>query len=167
MPWIFIAITLATIGVNFLLFVTVFRYRTSYKSESAILNLHIRSVGLLFFIGLLLFSINPGGEYVIAVFTGLMIHGIYSLTFLEFWALSQGSFSLEALKKISHGQFNAEIVQQLINQGDEKLQSRIAGLEKSGWLRLTHSEYHLTRKGYALAFFLKSIQKICMIKDAG
>jgi hypothetical protein len=77
------------------------------------------------------------------------IYGIYTVSFLELWSLSEGGFSLsiiEKLKKIETGKEKLNF-DDLIQIGREKLTSRMVGLVQLGLVKKTNERVSLTSHG--------------------
>lgn len=86
----------------------------------------------------------------------LCIHGIYSLTFLELWSLSQGSFSLQLLEAIAANK-ELPMISTLRAGGDigaDKLRQRMESLRTLG---LLSPDGLLTIPGRIAAFLLYGI----------
>lgn len=84
---------------HFLIFLLILRRKKFMRSERNIFLWHAGSWTLLFLAsGFSLWRGScDGGPYLGAFLLGLSLHGIYSLSFLELWSLSQASYSLQLL----------------------------------------------------------------------
>lgn len=98
----------------------------------------------------------------------LALHGIYSLSFLELWSLSQGGYSLGILKAAP---FNTNEGSTAISTfeaiGDKKFYDRLFGLQNLGMLRCSDEKVQLTRSGKLAATLVLFIANIAHIKDRG
>jgi hypothetical protein len=73
-----------------------------------------------------------------AVAAGVVsVHGIYSLSFLELWSLTQGGYSLSILREIAERRDPSvdHIIQACSKIGDEKKSSRLAAMVRSGLIK--------------------------------
>lgn len=100
-------LALAYLGTHVLAFTLVLRGRRAFAREGVILAYHVASfaAGAL----ALLAWAWPALEARVPAATGVLcLHGIYSLSFLELWSLTQISYSLELVDRIAAGQTPAE-----------------------------------------------------------
>ena len=81
------------------------------------------------------------------------LHGIYSLSFLEMWALSDGGYSLRILDQINRQGTFADF-KSLETLGASKKQYRLDSLKRLGFLRADPEGLALTPRGRAAAAFL-------------
>lgn len=89
----------------------------------------------------------------------IAVQGIYSLTFLELWALADGSYSLRILTGIiarGHSESEPEL-RELARLGAEKTQSRLAGLERLNLLEERAGRFQLTWRGRIVAGLLQVV----------
>src|SRR5947209_379685 len=98
MHWL--AITCLYLCTNLLLYLLLLRYIRAFSRERVIFLYHVGSVGVLVFL-LMWSSPRVLGLLDSATLTALSVHGVYSLSFLELWSLSQGSFSLSILAQVN------------------------------------------------------------------
>lgn len=96
-------------------------------------------------------------------------HGIYSLTFLELWSLSQISFSREILACVAkHGAIPRNTTpSELRRIGDTKKAGRIDSLLRLGLLRSERETIGLTVKGVVVAKTLRLMAWIANLKHIG
>jgi hypothetical protein len=88
------------LAAHLCLFLLWLRRVTLFRREAAIAAYHVVSYALLVgVLGAVAFVGRDARGYAL---TGLAagLHGIYSLTFLELWSLTEGSYSLSLLTKI-------------------------------------------------------------------
>jgi hypothetical protein len=112
------------------------------RSERRIFLFHLAS-----FAGLVATMIAlPSDRPWIAVMSAISLHGIYSLTFLEFWSLAEGGYTILLLQALSIGAVDSDrLVRELAAIGDRKRETRIDALtrlrlisiEKDGVVGLT------------------------------
>ena len=96
------------------------------------------------------------------------IHGIYSLSFLELWSLSQGGYSLQILKFVNQSKVSdISSLKSLGEIGASKKNDRINGLLKMRLIRKANNELELTALGYCIAFFTHIIAKTVNLQERG
>lgn len=139
------------LAVHFFLYVFVFRFRREFFQEKVIFFYHFFSFMSLSVLLLL------GGQRLEVFTAAVSLHGIYSLTFLEFWSLSDGGYSLRILDALdsqaAHGKGVPDLTA-LQNLGQNKKQNRIRGLLKMGLLSEGSGKFFLTGSGKAFVTFL-------------
>lgn len=89
----------------------------------------------------------------------LAFHGIYSLTFLELWSLTQGSYSLQLLEAAAK---NGDLphlrkLSELRELGDSKIEQRLASLSALHLIRGQAKNIKLTLLGSILASFFRLV----------
>jgi len=165
--WVFFLLTISIILINILYFHFFFRHSHSRTSEGGIFKLELISSIFVGILGVLLIFKNPDPIIISCVLGCLFLHGIYSLTFLEFWALAQGSFSQEIVKLALHKQITNTSIDQLIEIGDGKLKSRLKGLEAGEMIKFQDDIWVISAKGIAFSACMHYIQKIVDLRDPG
>ena len=97
------------------------------------------------------------------------IYGIYSLSFLELWTLSQISYSREILVKAKNGIIseNNDYFVQLQNLGDQKRVARLNSLKSKRIIFIKNNAWHLTKLGLFIANILNIILWLPNIKNRG
>ena len=94
----FLLFITAYLGLHFLLYAFFLRGLDAFYLEINILLYHLVSFLTFFAYALFLMAAqSPDFKWGIAM---LSLHGIYSLSFLELWALSDGCYSLRILDRI-------------------------------------------------------------------
>jgi hypothetical protein len=142
----------------------ILRGRRFVGSERGILRFHVASfAALAIIVGLFVAVGAPIGTGVGA----LSLHGIYSLSFLELWSLSEGGFSVIALLKLSLKPVpRASLLAELGTIGqrkkDDRLQKLISGGLISGDATLT-----LTERGRWAAKAVRLLRWIANFRDVG
>ena len=97
----------------------------------------------------------------------IALHGIYSMTFLEFWSVTQGSFFLSVLDNIDYAQKEGLNRDSLESIGRRKRSERIAALDKGGLLKMNSGKIGLTRHGRRIGAVFEFLRSIMGIKNAG
>src|SRR5262250_2953125 len=96
--WLFwIAMYLA---LHFLFYAIALRGIGLLQSERAIFLYHFISAAGVAVVASVMAAVNPRSESFLAVATTLALHGVYSLSFLELWSLSEGGYSLTILDHV-------------------------------------------------------------------
>ena len=102
-------------------------------------------------------AFNAAGLFVLSA---ISIHGIYSLSFLEVWSLSEGSYSISILRHLNSAKdpVSREQLEQLGAIGVQKDINRQAVLLKLGLIRKTGPDsVGATTFGYLLALFFRAV----------
>ncbi len=152
---LYLLLIVAQILGHFGLYAACLRQRPAFRSERTIFLYHLSSWILCVTIFGVAGLIN-GGLHLAAI-TGALagsVHGIYSLSFLELWSLTQGSYSLSILADISRDSglhLTPTPIDDLADIGRQKRKSREIALHKLG---LLNELGELTRAGHIAAFAL-------------
>lgn len=86
------------VSTNLALYIVLLRHWQRFARESTIFRYQFLSfAGLMVF---LLVAGPPVGSKAAALVAALSLHGIYSLSFLELWSLSESGYSLQMLDRI-------------------------------------------------------------------
>jgi hypothetical protein len=100
----------------------------------------------------------------------LSLQFIYSMTFLEFWSLTQGSYSLQLLSTVCKNDriSRSDLVSRLAVVGDDKKRDRLADLASLGLVQPgQNSEFRLTKFGQCFVLGVKLLMRVANIKVAG
>jgi hypothetical protein len=132
------------VAINFVLYTTVLRRVKWFATESGIFLYQFISFLALPFVHYALF--RPSSDPFAAHAAALSLHGIYSLSFLELWSLSEGSYSLNMLDRIDQlGSLPADVENEEFERiGAAKKSARITTLESLRLIRLRDGRYTLT-----------------------
>lgn len=97
------------------------------------------------------------------------MHGIYSMSFLELWALAQGSFSFLVLREIDsvEGCETEYLTRKLSHIGDLKKSQRINSLFDLCLLQKSGDMVFLTKLGGFVAIFLRVLRWIPNLRNTG
>jgi len=164
---LFFLFTSIVILINFLYFHFIFRHGSLRASEGGIFKLQLVSSCFTGVFGILLILKSPDPTTISCVVGCIFLHGIYSLTFLEFWALAQGSFSQEIVKLGLHKSISGLTICQLEEIGEGKLKSRLHGLYAGGMIKFKDGLWVISSKGIPTSACMFFIQKIVRLKDPG
>lgn len=152
-----VAASLLWVVIHFLLYMLVLRRQGPASPETAILRLHIFSFVTLLLAGVAYVVSALDSENVAGLFAALALHAIYSMTFLEAWSVTQGSFVFWTLSRIDAAQGRSPDLRKLEQVGAAKQTKRLQDLASLGlihcgqdsaweltWLgRLTHAVVEL------------------------
>ena len=99
----------------------------------------------------------------------LFLHGIYSLSFLELWSLSQGSYSLGILDSVSRTGHTGRsgLLAQMAKVGTDKKMDRISALSGIGLLSIKNNQASLSTKGRLAAAAIGTLRALAGIRDVG
>ena len=154
--------------VHGLLFFAVLRTVPAFTSERGVFLYHFVS-GVLFTVAALgclvagpAFGITPA----FAVGT-IMLHGVYSLSFLEVWSLTEGGYSLQIMRSIGASQDHGQPIShtELEQIGRGKQSSRTGSLEAFGWITRTEGTLRLTPRGRIVAALLYGLHSLVSVKQ--
>jgi hypothetical protein len=94
------------------------------------------------------------------------IHAIYSLSVLELWTLTEGSYAIAMLASLKHKPVTrAELAARFRPLGEQKRTARVEALEKSGAVRID-GELHLTLRGAHIARVVSLLRSLANIRDS-
>lgn len=153
------------LGLHLLLYVGLFRFFAMFCQERTIFLYHAGPVLLWGLILVGFFLGEPTIERLEMVVFMACLHGIYSITFLEFWSLAQGGYSLTILQKISRDKdcdFSF-----FRNVGSAKQENRLDGLLGLGLVRINNNRLALTSKGYIVATCFSLVARIVNLQEEG
>jgi len=168
METVIFALAVSTIPLHFASFMALRRVR-ALRTERGILLFHVTSAAIAALLALLGAAARADAA-AIAIFIAIVFaHGIYSLTFLEFWTLSQISYSREVLVcAAGHTLTNDQPAPAtLISLGEEKRAGRLESLSRLGLVLRTAEGWELTARGRIVSTFLRALQWLTATRDAG
>ena len=156
MFWIIIG---GYIACHFLLFLGISRWPGFLWSERGIFLFHFASV-LLVAAGLpVLGFFGIGAASLARVIGAGALHGIYSLTVIEVWLLSEGGYTLRILGELARrGSLEAEMLTQaFVDVSARKKRGRLDSLASAGLVRSAGNTVELTRRGRIVADVIMGI----------
>lgn len=156
---------LAYVGIHFLVYALLVRHQRWSRSEYGILLYH--GVSFLLFAGCVAAGAALKYEPIPVAIGALSIHGIYSISFLELWSLSEGSYSFSVLHAVSRGPLLEAHLGELGNVGNTKRTSRLDSLSRMKLIRVLEGHVSLTLGGKLLARALQIIRILAGLKRAG
>ena len=147
---------LGYLACNFIAYTAIFRLIPFFRTETGILLAHVVSFGVL--VSLVTAQAIMGADGLQfdlpRVALAFSLHGIYSLSFLELWSLTQGSYSLSILELVAGARHpvSLQAIEPLCAIGPVKRSSRNAALVSLRLLRETgDGKTRLTAAGYFCA----------------
>lgn len=164
-----IGVFLLYLLTHLLLYVALLRDASIFRKEWPIFLYHAIPASMVAAFALSMMVIDGGESRFARAAIVVGIQGIYSLSFLELWSLSQGGYSLRILAAIAEAEhergknklFNGE------QFGETKRAARIAGLRRLGLIRLTGDHYILTTEGRLAAGALGAVARLSGIRQMG
>jgi hypothetical protein len=165
MVWIVLGV--AWVCVHLLLYVAVLRYLKAFRREAVIFGYHCAS-----FAALVLTLAVSGGLATWGGAAAISIHGIYSLSFLELWALSDASYSLSILWQVDQFRFrgltaHSTDISGLEAIGASKRHGRTETLVRFGLARKRGDSLELTRPGAVTAAVVRLIAWTANVQRSG
>jgi hypothetical protein len=141
---------------HFALYAAVLRHRR--LTETGVFLYHLIPAALWLMMSSALCFVVPSIGPADAVLV-CSLHGIYSLTFLELWALADGGYSLAIMDCLeSHSDLEEQkVLDKLELLGTAKKQSRLADLVRMGLVEDRLDGYQLTASGRPVAAFIATI----------
>ncbi len=143
------------VGLHFTTYALAGRHHPILQTERGIFAWHAASYLLALLIAAFTAVLQSPAEALIlgALLAGL--HGIYSLSFLEIWSLTQGSYSLQLLSRIEQcGPMTADELPGATDIGSQKQQDRAEAIRRLGLARIDGG---LTPAGQIAAHGLRAI----------
>jgi hypothetical protein len=143
------------VGLHFTTYALAGRHHPVLQTERGIFAWHAISYLLALLLAACTVLLQSPAEALIL--GGLLagLHGIYSLSFLEIWSLTQGSYSLQLLSRIEQcGPMTADEVPGAAGIGSQKQQDRAGALCRLGLARM---DGRLTPAGWIAAQGLRAI----------
>lgn len=151
-----------------LLYFGVLRTRPLFTSERGVFLYHFIS-GLVFTLAAgTCLLIAPALEITPALAVGtVMLHGVYSLSFLEVWSLTEGGYSLQIMRAIGASQATGQRIShaELEQIGRGKQSSRTGSLEAFGWITRSNGTLRLTPRGRVIATLLYGLHSLVSVRQ--
>lgn len=155
--------------VHFVLFVLVIRHRPVFRHESAIFLYHAVPATLMAVWVLSECVLAPGTESLFRAALVLAVQGIYSLSFLELWSLSQIGYSFHILVRFcaAGGTASAADLAALRQVGAGKREDRLTGLARLRLIEPDGDGYSLTGRGLVVASGLAALARLVHFRHLG
>jgi hypothetical protein len=151
----------AYLALHFVLYATLLRHGRFASTERGIFLYHFVPAAAWTIAAAALAFLLPDVS-VAEVFLVAALHGIYSLTFLELWALADGGYSLAILEGLESRKEADErrILDELEQIGATKEQARMADLLRMGLVEERGGEYRLTPSGRVAAAAIAALARL-------
>ncbi|MGE3273161.1 MAG: hypothetical protein AB7P40_30800 [Chloroflexota bacterium] len=151
-----------------LLFFAVLRTLAAFSSERGVFLYHFVS-GVLFTLAAGVSLLIAPSSWVTPAFAigTVMLHGVYSLSFLEVWSLTEGGYSLQIMRAIGASQASGQRIShtELERIGRGKQSSRTGSLEAFGWITRAHGTLRLTPRGRIVATLLYGLHSLVSVRQ--
>lgn len=134
---------------HFLLYVFVFRHRRFFWTENGVFMFHVfPALGLVGVMSVVFLWSPTVDRFALLIGAGAA-HGIYSLSFLEVWVLSEGGYSLRVLNElVKRGTAKPDdLERQFLNVSARKKMGRLDSLIGLGLVAAEGEHLKLTGKG--------------------
>lgn len=157
-----LVIALAWCALHFVAFILWLHW--GHRSERSVLIFHL--VSFVIFCSVVLLAVVASAiPFTIAV--GMIaVHAMYSLSVLELWTLSEGSYAISMLASLKATPVTGtELAARFRPLGEQKRISRIEALEKSGAITI-NGELKLTQRGAKSARVVSLLRWLANIRDA-
>jgi hypothetical protein len=164
-----VAVGLAYLAAQILLYLFVFRKRRPFQSERGIFLYHFVSATV-FTVVALGAAVAHSSDAALAIAVGLIAtHCIYSLSFLELWTLAEGSYSMSILTGIaSQGTLSRKsLIDAFARIGDAKKGNRLTVLSQLSLARRQGSHWQLSARGRLVARVVNVLIWLAAIKNRG
>jgi hypothetical protein len=157
------------VGVHVVGYFVFWRHVRVFGNERTIFLYHLVSFVLCCSVFALRVCYPDTQDVVMELLFVAATHGIYSLSFLELWSLSEGGYSLRILTELEEARKTGRCsdLDEFERIGDKKKHSRLGGLQALGMLRPEASHVTLTKVGSVVAQFLGVIAMMANVKNEG
>lgn len=165
MSWLLLGV--AYLLVHFAVYALLLRHARLFLHERAIFLYHLLSSLALACLLLGALALWPATIGLPAAAVMLSLHGIYSLSFLELWALAEGGYSLSILRRVKAIQDSSSQVPaaDLMGIGASRKESRIQSLENLRVVRRRGQAFELAGLGSIAAAIFQGVSWMANIKS--
>jgi hypothetical protein len=149
------------------LYFVILRNRPAVASEKGIFRYHLASAVAVTGV-VALWALVAGDPEAWTWFVAvIMLHGIYSLSFLELWALADDSYSVAIMELVGRND-GVALVQRFEEIGISKQTSRLDALQALGLVGpLADGSFALTSKGRAAAIVGRAVLFLVNVRKFG
>jgi len=160
---------IAYLALHFTAYFAYFRHLPRFRQEATIFRYHALSAACFSAAALLPGLIGADAHLVVAGLGLVMLHGLYSITFLELWSITQIGYSIAILAEVRlRGSASAEaLVRDLAAIGESKKAGRLHSLGSLDLVRLEEGRYRLTGRGRILAGVIGLLRWLANYSDTG
>jgi hypothetical protein len=151
-----VGLTIAYLALHLVLYVVVFRNMPSFGRERVIFLYHAIPAVVLTLVVVLAIIITREPPTVAAGILAICLQGLYSVSFLELWALSDAGYSLQILEHVArtHASFDASGMKDI---GAGKRSDRLKSALDLGLVRTDGKTFALTGSGRVVGAIFASI----------
>ena len=145
------------------------RFNAWLMRERGVFRYHFFSA-LLFSLAAFAYAFADGSETAAANAFGLVaVHAIYSMSFLELWSLTQGSYSVQVLQAVRAAgtKSKSEAIRELADIGETKRHQRLDGIVGLRLVRRERDLYCLTPRGSVSAAVVRALLYTANYKRPG
>jgi hypothetical protein len=157
----------AFLALHLLAYVLVARHRPCFQRERGIFLYHAVPAAVAVACAVGLAVARPGPAGLCRLLIAISLQGIYSLSFLELWSLSQGGYSLTILSRLAAAGGAASALGPLEQVGAGKRAGRVAGLLRLRLIRAQGDRFTLTRPGRLVARALRCVRRMANLNQLG
>jgi hypothetical protein len=163
------SIGLGFLAAHFALYVGLRRQRSTFQTERGIFLYHFISAALFGGGCAAVVLLSYGDVFGSVALALIAAHGIYSISFLELWSLSQGSYSLSILNGVQSGRIHTrqQLIESFTHIGSTKKLDRLTALASSQLIRRDGAYWRLNRSGVLVATILRGLLWLANIKERG
>jgi hypothetical protein len=131
------------------------------RSERRIFVFHVVSFASLTFVAAATWF--DFGATPLASFGATSLHGIYSLTFLEFWSLAEGGYTVSLVQALADRPVDRDsLLRMLVDIGEAKRETRLQALARLGLVRVESDIVRLTPAGQLARRLLLALRWLCI-----
>ncbi|MGO8867115.1 MAG: hypothetical protein ACLQME_11495 [Alphaproteobacteria bacterium] len=162
-------VAVAYLVLHLALYLALLRHLAGFRREATIFAYHAIS-SCLYSAAVLLPGVLAGSYRLLVAGLGLvMLHGLYSITFLELWSLSQISYSIAILAEVRRrGSATPDtLVDEFARTGEAKKTERLRSLSALGLLCLDDGRYRLTGRGELVGGAIRMLRWLANYADTG
>jgi hypothetical protein len=160
---------LGYLPAHLLVYIVVLRRLALFRREGPMLLFHALPAAVAAASALVLAVAAPGPSTLCQAVIVISMQGIYSLSFLELWSLTQAGYSLTILSCFcaAGGVSSGHDLAPLQQLGASKRANRLAGLLRLHLIRSQGDRVRLTRGGRVVAALLWCLARTVNLKGLG
>jgi hypothetical protein len=166
---IWLLASIAYVALHALLYFGILRTIPTFTSERGVFLYHVISMAAFTVVTLGCLVLLPVGGITFAFAVGtIMLHGVYSLSFLELWSLTEGGYSLQIMRAIGDSEAAGHPIDlsELEQIGRGKQGSRTGSLEAFGWITRADGTLSLTPRGRIVSGLLYGLRSLVSVTPA-
>lgn len=155
--------------LHFAIYAVVLRRRPLFHRELPIFLYHVLPASLAAIGAVGSIIAEPSVDLLLQAVWIVAIQGMYSLSFLELWALSQGGYSIHILSRHESSYRNGTLAEPtgLDQFGAAKKGDRLRGLRHLRLIRAVPGGYGLSTAGRVVAGFLNVVRWVANVRESG